>query len=320
MRCVAGRSGPAGGPRGRQGVDAVSQSSEAGKLAGSRHGAMAMVAAMGFWAGNDALVKACSGHLSTGQILAVRGVFAVALALFLLILSRQGLEFRLLMRRDVVLRCAMEFATAASSTLALSLAPLSMVTALAMTAPLLAVIGALLLGWEPRRWLRLMAVGIGMAGALLVVQPWRSQPAPVLGVAAAIGCAVCLAARDLSTRRLANLLTARQLTVATSTSVWIAGAVMWAVSPQGSAVAGHHLALLALAALCATAGNLLLVHALMRGDVDRVMPLRFTLLLWSALLGLVVWNERPSTVAWCGLALVAAAGVLAMRTQQPTAR
>lgn len=278
-------------------------------------GALSMTAAMGFWAGNDALIKACTPQMGTAQIMTVRGVFAVVLALTLLLAARQVLPRRLLFSPAVLLRCALELATAASSITALSLAPLSVVTALMMTAPLLAMLGVVILGWERWSLWRLQAALAGLVGALLVVQPWRVDAPPMAGVLAALGCALCLAARDLSTRRVASLLTARQLTLATSTCVWLAGVGLWVWAPQGLSMAMDHLYLLAAAAVSATADNLLLVRALSRGEVGRIMPLRFTLLLWSSLLGFLVWHEKPSPLAWLGLGLIAAAGVASLSTR-----
>lgn len=272
-----------------------------------------MAAAMACWAVNDALVKRCAQDLSVPQILAVRGLFAVALSLALVLLARERPRPHWLLRPEVALRCALEVTTAASATWALSLAPLGVVTAISMTAPLWAVMGAQLLGWEIRAWPRLLGVLAGLAGALLVVQPWQNQPPAPAGVAAAFVCALCLAARDLSTRRAAQALSAPQLTLMTSASVGIAGVIAWQVLPPAQPLTTGHLVWLAAAALGATAGNLLLVAALRRGDLGRVMPLRFSLLLWSTLLGMLIWQERPSAMTWLGLALIAATGAAALR-------
>lgn len=281
--------------------------------AAGRSGPLAMVAAMGCWAGNDALVKLCAQDLSLAQILAVRGSFAVALSLALIMLARERLVDGALLSPAVALRCALELAAAASATWALGLAPLGVVAALTMTAPLLTLLTALLLGWTPWQWSRLLTVGVGLAGAWLVVQPWQSQPPAPLGVIAALTCAMCLAARDLSTRRLSTTVSPRQLTLFVNATVWVAGWVLWEFTTPSRPVQLQHAAWLAAAALGATAGNLLLVKALRSPDLGRVMPLRFTLLLWSSLLGMLVWHEQPSAATWAGLVLIAAAGAVALR-------
>ncbi len=278
-----------------------------------RSGPLAMVAAMGCWAGNDALVKLCAHDLSVAQILAVRGSFAVALSLALIMLARERLLDSVMLRPAVALRCVLELAAAASATWALGLAPLGVVAALTMAAPLLTLLTALLLGWTPWQWLRLLTVAIGLAGAWLVVQPWRSEPPAPLGVVAALACAICLAARDLSTRRLSPTVSPRQLTLLVNATVWVAGLALWGFTTPERPVQLQHAAWLAAAALGATTGNLLLVKALRSPDLGRVMPLRFTLLLWSSLLGMLVWHEQPSAATWAGLALIAAAGVAALR-------
>ncbi|SIR71360.1 Permease of the drug/metabolite transporter (DMT) superfamily [Pseudacidovorax sp. RU35E] len=274
---------------------------------------------MGCWAGNDALVKLCAHDLSVTQILAIRGLFASSLALTLVLLARERLQPRALTRPAVALRCTLELATAASATWALAHAPLGVVTAITMTAPMLAVLGAQLLGWEARAWTRLLGVLAGLFGALLVVQPWQNQQPPLAGVAAAFICALCLAARDLSTRRLAQALSARAMTLLTSATVGLAGLGAWQATTPAPSVTPWHWGLLAGAALCATAGNLLLVAALRSTHLGRVMPLRFSLLLWSTLLGMLIWQERPSTLTWAGLTLIAATGAAALRKRAPFA-
>ncbi|WP_295380776.1 DMT family transporter [uncultured Pseudacidovorax sp.] len=278
-----------------------------------------MAAAMGCWAGNDALVKLCAHDLSVTQILAIRGLFASALALTLVLLARERLQPRALTRPAVALRCTLELATAASATWALAHAPLGVVTAITMTAPMLAVLGAQLLGWEARAWTRLLGVLAGLFGALLVVQPWQNQQPPLTGVAAAFICALCLAARDLSTRRLAQTLSARAMTLLTSATVGLAGLGVWQATAPATPITPSHWGLLAGAALCATAGNLLLVAALRSTHVGRVMPLRFSLLLWSTLLGMLIWQERTSALTWIGLVLIAATGAAALRKRTPLA-
>lgn len=273
-----------------------------------------MAAAMGCWAGNDALVKLCAQDLAVPQILAIRGLFASAFALTLVLLARERFQPGTLLRPAVALRCALKLATAASATWALAHAPLGVVTAITMTAPMLAVLGAQMLGWEARTWTRLLGVLAGLFGALLVVQPWQSQRPPLQGVAAAFLCALCLAARDLSTRRLAQTLSARAMTLLTSATVGLAGLGVWqATTAPATSIAPWHWGLLAAAALCATAGNLMLVAALRSTNLGRVMPLRFSLLLWSTLLGMLIWQEQPSALTWAGLVLIAATGAAALR-------
>jgi drug/metabolite transporter (DMT)-like permease len=273
-----------------------------------------MSAAMACWAGNDALVKLCAGTLAVGPILTLRGVFALMLVVGMLALARERPELQALLKWPVALRCGLEFGAAFSSAWALSRAPLATVTALTMLAPLLAAVGAVCLRWERAQRQRLLAVALGLGGAILVVQPWHSERPDLGGVAAALVCAVCLAARDLSTRAVAPLLSPRLLTAATTATVCVAGAVLWwAGAPVVPAAIVGALWMLAAAATCATAGSLLLVHALRRSEIGAVMPFRFSLMLWAALLGLLMWDERPSASGWLGLALIATAGIAALR-------
>lgn len=288
---------------------------------GRWHAQIAMVVAMGCWAGNDALVKLCAGQLPAGPILALRGAFALVLLLAVLALGRYGAHWRALARPLVALRCALEFGAALTAVWALSLAPLATVTALAMLAPMLAALGAAGMGWERTdRW-RTLAIGVGMCGALLVVAPWHGPGAEPWGIASGLACALCLAARDLSTRQLAHAIPAPVLTLATTATACIAGLGLWVFDAGAShPVQATSVWALAGAAVCATAANLCLMRALRLSAVGALMPLRFTLLPWAALLGALIWDEHPTPAAWIGLGLIALGGIAGLRLTSPASR
>jgi drug/metabolite transporter (DMT)-like permease len=279
-----------------------------------------MVAAMGCWAGNDVFVKLCAERVAAGPILAVRGAFACAMMLAIVLVGRHWRDWRALLRPLVALRCALEFGAALTSVWALSLAALATVTAITMLAPLLATAGAIALRWEQRDPTRSSALTVGFAGALLVVAPWEIQQPSPAGIASAIVCALFLALRDLASRKLAQAVSAPLLTGVTTATACLAGLALWASGdPSSAPLEAASIGLLALAAIGACIGNLLLLHALRLSDVGLVMPFRFTLLLWAAVLGGLVWDERPAPSAWLGMALIALGGTLCLRRSASSA-
>ena len=285
----------------------------------SWQGPLCMVAAMGCWSANDVLVKICAERLPVGPILAIRGAFALALLLMLMGLARERMTWSTLKNRAVALRCSLEVGAAATSAWALSQAALAVVTGLSMLAPLLVVAAATLLGWERasgRAWFSGM---LGLLGALLTIAPWGAQPTGIGGMVAALACAFCLAARDLSTRHLSTSLTPRALTIVTTATVCGVGILAWAARPAAAAVSFDPATIgsLAAAACCATAGNLLLVGALRKGELGQVMPFRFTLLAWAAGFGWLIWRETLTTTSVLGLVLIGAAGIGALKGSRP---
>lgn len=273
-----------------------------------------MLGAMAAYAVNDALVKASTQALPPGQVLAVRGVFATA---FAGILARGAVHtplYRPLRRPIVAVRCLLEIATAFTSVLALARAPLAVVAAVMMAAPLLIGLGTALLGWEPWRGMRIGASLIGFAGVITVLRPWdgAAPGGTDVGVFWAFLCAASLAARDLVTRRLPRDLPSVHVALLTTAAVCLAGLVLglfehWAW--PGPRAWG----LLALAACFTATGNLALIAACRNTDLAVVTPFRYSMVVWSVLLGALVWHELPDLLTLLGIALICGAGLRAAR-------
>jgi len=67
----------------------------------------------------------------------------------------------------------------------------------------------------------------------------------------------------------------------------------------------------------ATLAQLALTRAYHRGRTLTVGALAYTTVGFSAIYGVVLFGERLSWMAWLGMALVVAAGVLAVRVSNP---
>ena len=273
-----------------------------------------MLLAMFAYALNDAFVKATAHALPAGQVLAVRGVFATACVLLVMQARRKttwrGLAFHPLL----ALRCGLEIATALSSVLALTRAPLATVTAIMMSAPLIVGMASNALGWESWQPRRLVLSLIGLAGVLAIMQPWSRSDSmgSDTGIGFAAICAISLAARDLVTRRLPSAIPSSSVTMLITAAVCVSGFLV-GLSEQWRPLRASSAGLLLLAAVATAAGNHALLAACRNTDLSVVAPFRYSMVLWSLLLGVLFWNEWPTDSAVLGIALAAAAGVLASR-------
>ncbi|MGJ7491427.1 DMT family transporter [Variovorax sp. ZT4R33] len=283
----------------------------------NRRGIGLMLLAMGAYALNDAFVKATAHALPAGQLLAVRGAFATVCVLLLALAGRQpawrGVRFHPLL----ALRCVLEIAAALSSVLALTHAPLATVTAIMMSAPLIVGIASFALGWEAWQTRSLVLSLTGLAGVLGIVQPWNSSVAASLdtGTGFAVICALSLAARDLVTRRLPSEVPSSSVTMLVTVAVCGAGLLLgiferWA--PLEASSAG----LLLLAAIATACGNLALISACRNSDLSVVTPFRYSMVVWSVLLGALFWHEWPDRSAVIGISLACVAGVMASRRRE----
>lgn len=273
-----------------------------------------MLMAMFAYAVNDAFVKATAHALPTGQVLAVRGVFATACVLLVTQARGQRAWVGLAFHPLLALRCGLEVTTALSSILALTRAPLATVTAVMMSAPLIVGVASSALGWESWQPRRLALSLTGLAGVLAVMQPWNRSGATGsdTGIAFAAICALSLAARDLVTQRLPSTIPSSSVTVLITATVCAAGFLL-GLREQWAPLRASGAGLLLLAAVATAAGNHALLAACRNSDLSVVAPFRYSMVLWSVLLGALVWNEWPNSSAILGMALLASAGILASR-------
>lgn len=283
----------------------------------SRVGILWMIGGMTAFLGNDAIVKSVSERVPTPQILAVRGLMAVAL--IGLVAWRFGVldRIRVIVRGWVAVRAGCEGVGTLLYVTALSSLPLANATAINQASPLFVGLLAVLLLHERISRARWLAIGAGFAGVLLVIQP---SPGDFNGYAW-----LCLLAtfvyslRDVFTRRIAADTPSILVTLATAAMVMTLGAaalpfIGW------TPMRGTDLAMLVLASALLSTGYYAMIAAVLNGELSVVAPFRYTGLLWALLLGYVVWDHVPNALAWSGIALLMAAGLWLLHEQRATAR
>ena len=271
-------------------------------LSPNLRGALLVVVAMACFCINDAFIKDLSTRAPIGQLMAVRGVFAVAL--MLIILPALGLRIGR-PERYTWLRAAGEVAVTFAFLAALARLPIGDTYTLYFAGPLLLTAGAALLLGEkvgPARW---GAVVVGFIGVLVVLglpQDW--QPASLIALAAAF----ISVGRDLTTRWIPASVGSGTVAALTSVSVTLSG---WATALAGDwvALAWHDVGLCALAALGVAGGYTAFVVALRTGELSYVATFRYAGIPMAMLLGLLVWGDLPGPRMLLGAVLIVAAGL-----------
>lgn len=278
----------------------------------NRQGILWMVLAMTAFMGNDALVKAVGARVPAAQLIAVRGV--IAITLICLVARQMGVlgQVRGLWHRGVLVRAGCEGVATFMYLAALFHLPLANVTAINLSAPLFVALLARLVLGEAVHLGRWLAIGLGFAGVLLVVQP---QPGHFNQFAwLAVLATLLYSARDLLTRRLPPALPSILVTLATAATVWGMAVVVLAV--QGAVpMAWGDVGLLALASVFLSTGYFAVIAATRHAELSVVAPFRYVGLLWALLLGWVFWGDVPNLWAWAGMVCLVVAG-LAMVWQQ----
>jgi drug/metabolite transporter (DMT)-like permease len=206
-----------------------------------------------------------------------------------------------------VIRMSVGLAAMGLNFLAFILLPMAEATAIGFSVPIFAtLLAALVLGEATGRW-RWSAILAGFVGVLVIVQPGRG-PIAIEGAGVAVAAALATAFATIAIRRLGA-------TEATATTVFWFGAS--SLVPLGIAmlfVAKAHppqvFAVVALMAAAGGAAQLLLTGALRLAPVALVMPMDYATLIWSSLLGLLLFGQVPSAWTWVGAPIVIAAGLV----------
>ena len=188
--------------------------------------------------------------------------------------------------------------------IALPKIPLADMTAIGFTGPIFIMIGAYLFLKEPMRWERWLATVIGFIGVMIVVAPKLSGSGGlyhlVMFASAPIFAASFLLTKALTRTETAGVIVLWQGITVTLFSLPLAIPVWQAVSAwqwAGFAVSG----------VLGTGGHYCLTRAYVAADISATQSLRFLDLIWSALLGFLIFADVPTSTTLAGGALICAA-------------
>lgn len=282
-------------------------------------GALFMMVSMAAFVINDTLMKSLAGEVPLFQAIFVRGLFAT-LFVGALAWARGAARLSALAPRDrgvALFRSAAEIGTTTCFLTALFNMPLANANAILQATPLaLTLVGAVFLrehvGW--RRW---SAVAAGFFGVLLIVKPGAEGFDPAaLWALGAVGF-VCL--RDLSTKRLSPATPSLFVTLMTAVAITCLGGVVTLTGDWAPMAAGT-IGVLALAAVFLFVGYLFSVMTMRVGEMAFVSPFRYSILIWSLILGYFAFGDLPGALTITGAAIIVAAGFYTFLREQRVKR
>jgi drug/metabolite transporter (DMT)-like permease len=272
-------------------------------------GSLFMTVGMAAFTMNDAITKAVSSELNFGEIILVRGLFAIVLIAALVFHQRAVRPLHTLMLKPVVLRVAAEVGGTLTFLTAIVHLPLANTSAIFQALPLAVTLGAAIFFGEPVGWRRWLAVMAGFTGVLIIVRP-GFEGFNLFSLFALVSVGF-FAVRDLATRQIPAQVPSLLVTLATAAAVMIAGAVI--LFPLGGWVApsGRALGLLALAAVLVLTGYQCIITALRSGDISAIAPFRYSALLWAMVLGYLVFGDVPDAMMATGATIIVLSGLYA---------
>ncbi|QYX55242.1 DMT family transporter [Roseovarius sp. SCSIO 43702] len=281
-------------------------------------GALLMVLAMAGFAIEDSFVKYLSLTLSVGHILMLFGLGGTAVFATIALVSRDRLFPRDALRAPLLLRNLGELLAALSFVTALSLADLSVVSAILQAQPLAITLAAALFLGETVGWRRWSAIAIGFAGVLLIIRPGLSgfTPVSLLPVIAVFA----LALRDLATRFTPATVTSRIISAYGFATLVPAGVGLCLVTGEPLMPPDFPLWAFVLGIGFGCAGYYGVVAAMRVGEVSFVSPFRYSRLLFALILGIVVFAERPDLFTYLGSALIIGSGIYTILRERRLAR
>jgi drug/metabolite transporter (DMT)-like permease len=272
-----------------------------------------MLAAMSLFTANDTLLKLATASHPPGQIMAVRGVFAVLLSFGVIMAAGQLVQVRSVLSPLVLLRAGLEASVAFLFITSLAVLPLANITAILQATPVIMAFMAVLLGIETVGWRRWSAIVVGFVGVLLIVRPGL-EGFDAYAVLALLS-AVLVACRDFATRAVGVHVPSIVITLSTTGGVCLAGFLLGAAE-DWRPLAAADLALLATAAALVTAGNFAVITAFRGTDVSAVSPFRYSNVPLAIVLGLVVFGDVPDLFAATGIALIVASGIYTIHRER----
>jgi drug/metabolite transporter (DMT)-like permease len=265
----------------------------------------------------DAGLKVLSGHYPPMQVAALRGLTALPIVALWALATRPAAALFRIRWSLHLLRGAIAIAMLATFAYALQTLPLSDVYAIFFIAPLLITALAVpILGErvESQRW---VAIGIGLLGVLVVLNPGGAGIGTWAGLAVAAS-ALGYAASAITVRVLGRTDSTQSMVFWMTLMLAVGGSAL--AAPGWVAIDPAHHGALAVVAVTGALGQYAVTEAFRTADAAAVAPFEYTALLWGLGLDFAIWQVAPQGYTLGGAAIVVASGLYLIRRESAAAR
>lgn len=263
------------------------------------------IAGYAAFSAQDAIVKWLVVHYSVFEILFVRSLFIVGIALAV----TRGRSFAaalgnrtrtmLLVRSAMILVAWLSYYTAARDL------PLADLVTLYFAAPIFVVLLSLLILREKVTVARWIAAVVGFAGVILAVDPSGSVsmvPAALALIGAFTWAWTTILVRIISrTENTTTTMTASNLLFAVACAIALPWVWQTPTLP--------HFAVMALLGIMGGAGQFLVFEGFRHAPASAIAPFEYSGLIWAFVWGYAIFAEVPRIVVFTGAALILASGV-----------
>ncbi|MEM7598264.1 MAG: DMT family transporter [Pseudomonadota bacterium] len=272
----------------------------------------------------DVIIKFLSDAYAVHQVVFIRSLFALPLVVIIARFEGQFLPLRIGHWGLQITRSVAAFFSYTCYYLALSSIGLAEAVAIAFSTPIFVTLLATLFLNEKVGMFRVLAIFLGLAGVLVIVQPGMGvfQPAAIFALLAAVFYAFSI----MATRKLGRRTNGTTMTVITVVTYIIGGGLVgavFAIAPMDSPHASLDFlfrewvwpapgdwVLLVVIGGTAAAGFFCLAQAYRLAEASVVTPFEYTAMPWAVLWGWIFFSELPDTATWIGLSMIISAGLL----------
>ena len=291
-------------------------------LSDNQRGVLAVCACMASYTVNDVLVKQILLTYPAGQVIFVRGVMTSLLIGAFAIWFGHGKALRSAMSGRLASRSLCDGLSTAGFIAALAHMKLANIAAVLQIAPLIITALSVLVYREAVGWRRWSAIGVGFAGALLVIKPIPSEFN--IWTLVAVASALAAAFRELLTRQIGQRAPVLVVAFWAAVAITLCGLAFLPIE-HWRAFTAPDLFQLFVAAIFVGLAIYLLALGFRGVDLSVVAPFRYTYLITSALGGFLVFREVPDQWTVAGAVLIVGSGIYllhreAVRRREITAR
>ncbi len=272
------------------------------------NGILLMILAMAGFALEDLFVKLLSKTISTGQILITVGICSSIVFALMAHAKGHSIFAANVWTRATIARTVAEAIAAVAFVTSLSLLPISTVAAVFQVTPLAITMGAALFLGEQVGWRRWVAIFIGFIGVLIIIRPGLSvfDPSVIFILISVLGVAI----RDLITRIIPKNVASTIIAFQAFASLVFAGVLLLFLGSDTLVAVSKLEVIYFLASIAfGVAGYYGIVATMRLGDAAAITPFRYTRLLFSIIIGVFVFNERPDALTLLGAAIIIGTGL-----------
>ena len=273
-----------------------------------------MVAAMATFSFGDVLLKIISLSLPIWQILIITGFGGGVLNFFILCLTKTPFFMPELREKAFLSRTMTDMLSALFFVWAIATTPLSSVSAILQTAPLIITLAAVLVYRETVQLGHWIAILFGFIGVLLILRPTSETYQPYAWLA--VFATLCVALRDILTRAIADDIPSLTISTHSFFAVGFGGLIVLPFGAQFMLPSSRLWALLGAATFLGALANYMLILATRHGDASVIAPFRYSRLIFSMLLAIIVMNEQPPWQTWLGAIVILVSGCYIFLTER----